>query len=49
VRVHVEQSVGPDRDAERTRGALAALGTPLNVRAEALSPRELVTIAEALA
>jgi len=36
-------------DAERTRGALAALGTPLNVRAEALSPRELVTIAEALA
>jgi 16S rRNA (adenine1518-N6/adenine1519-N6)-dimethyltransferase len=36
-------------DAERTRRALAALGAPLNVRAEALSPRELLAVAEALA
>jgi 16S rRNA (adenine1518-N6/adenine1519-N6)-dimethyltransferase len=34
---------------ERTRAALSALGKPSNVRAEALSPPELLALAEALA
>jgi 16S rRNA (adenine1518-N6/adenine1519-N6)-dimethyltransferase len=36
-------------DPDRTRAALAALGKPVNVRAEVLSPVELRSLAEALA
>jgi 16S rRNA A1518/A1519 N6-dimethyltransferase RsmA/KsgA/DIM1 with predicted DNA glycosylase/AP lyase activity len=36
-------------DAERTRTVLARLGRPVNVRAEALSPAELLAVAKALA
>lgn len=36
-------------DPERTRAVLARLGKPVNVRAEALSPPELLAVAEALA